>query len=180
MAEKKQTKKTTAETEAAKVSENTVSEKEESVNPLQETVDTLTKEVSDTKEKLLRTMAEYDNFRKRSIKEKEAIYPDAVSKTVEKILPVIDGFERALAANSSDAEFKKGVLMIYNMFISTLAQIGVTEIDALDKPFNPDMHNAVMHIEDESAGENTVVEVLQKGYMIGDRVIRYAMVKVAN
>lgn len=128
----------------------------------------------------LRTLAEYDNFRKRSQREKEAVYPAAVASTVEKFLPVVDSFERALAFECADAEFKKGVQMIYDSLLSTLKDLKVEELGVVGDPFDANLHNAVMHIEDESLGENTISAVLQKGYRIGDRVIRYAMVTVAN
>ena len=130
--------------------------------------------------KLLRTLAEYDNYRKRSIKEKDAIYPQAKADTVEKFLPIIDNFERAMQTECSDEAFKKGIEMIFQSFIKTMTDLSVEEIGKEGETFNPDLHNAVMHVEDENYGENVVAQVLQKGYKIGDRVVRYAMVKVAN
>lgn len=143
------------------------------VSPLQEENDQL-------KDKLLRTLAEYDNFRKRSQKEKEAVYPDAVANTVLSFLPVLDNFERAIAAPCSDEEFKKGLELIQKAFFDTLGKLGVEEIPALGEPFDPNFHSAVMHVEDEAFSENTVCDVFQKGYKMGDRVVRHAMVKVAN
>jgi molecular chaperone GrpE len=131
-------------------------------------------------DRYLRTLAEYDNFRKRSQREKEAVYPSAVAGTVEKFLPVVDSFERALAFECADAEFKKGIVMIYDSLLATLKDLKVEEIGAAGDPFDANLHNAVMHVEDDSLGENVVSAVLQKGYRIGDRVIRYAMVTVAN
>lgn len=128
----------------------------------------------------LRTLAEYDNFRKRSQREKEAVYPAAVAKTVEKFLPVVDSFERALSFECADAEFKKGITMIYDSLLATLKDLKVEELGAVGEPFDANLHNAVMHIEDASLGENVISAVLQKGYRIGERVIRYAMVTVAN
>lgn len=140
---------------------------------LQEKVDSLN-------EQLLRTVAEYDNFRKRSQREKESIYPQAVSQTVEKFLPIIDTVERALAIECSDAEFKKGIEMILQNFKDVLQKLGVEEFGKVGEQFDPERHNAVMHVEDEQHEANTIVAVFQKGYQLGDRIIRHAMVQVAN
>lgn len=140
----------------------------------------LQKQIDELNDKLLRTLAEYDNYRKRSIKEKDAIYPQAKADTVEKFLPIIDNFERAMQTECSDEAFKKGIEMIFQSFIKTMTDLSVEEIGKEGETFNPDLHNAVMHVEDENYGENVVTQVLQKGYKIGDRVVRYAMVKVAN
>lgn len=140
----------------------------------------LQKQIDKLNDKLLRTLAEYDNYRKRSIKEKDAIYPQAKADTVEKFLPIIDNFERAMQTECSDEAFKKGIEMIFQSFIKTMTDLSVEEIGKEGETFNPDLHNAVMHVEDENYGENVVAQVLQKGYKIGDRVVRYAMVKVAN
>jgi len=131
-------------------------------------------------DKLLRTFAEYDNFRKRAAKEKESIYPEATASAVEKFLPIYDNFERALACECADAEFKKGIEMIFTSFKQVLQKFNVEEIGTVGETFDPTLHNAVMHIEDESKLQSEVVEVFQKGYKIGDRVLRYSMVKVAN
>ena len=131
-------------------------------------------------DKFLRTLAEYDNFRKRSQREKDSIYTDAVCDTAAKILPVVDSFERALSFECSDTEFKKGVEMINNTLKEVMTSLGITEIDAVGNEFDPNTQNAVMHVEDDSVGEGIVVEVLQKGYLIKDKVLRHAMVKVAN
>ncbi len=130
--------------------------------------------------RLLRTMAEYDNYRKRSQKEKDLIFPEAIKTASETLLPVLDNFERALDAPTTDEEFKKGVAMIFTMMQESFKKLGVEEIDALNQPFNPELHNAVMHVEDEALPESTVCEVFAKGYKLGDLVIRHAMVKVAN
>lgn len=137
-------------------------------------------QIKEQSDRLLRTLAEYDNYRKRSIKEKDAIYPQAKADTVEKFLPIIDNFERAMQAECSDEAFKKGIDLIFQTFCKVMKELSVEEIGKEGEPFNPDLHNAVMHVEDESLGKNVVVQVLQKGYRIGDRVVRYAMVKVAN
>ena len=137
--------------------------------------------LSELNDTYLRLCAEYDNFRKRSQKEKDGVYADAVKNTVEKLLPVIDNFDRAMVAMPAEPDdFQKGMILIYTQFKKYLEDIGVSEIEAEGKTFDPDLHNAVMHTEDESLGENVVAEVLQKGYMLGDKIIRYAMVKVAN
>ncbi len=141
------------------------------------------KELEELNDKYLRLLAEYDNFKKRTVKEKEAIYTDSVAGTVEQLLPVLDNFERALAAFSEDdksSEFYKGFEMIYTQTNEIFTKLGVKAIEALGEEFNPEFHNAVMHVEDENAADNTIVEEFQKGYTYRDKVIRYSMVKVAN
>lgn len=132
------------------------------------------------KDKYLRLLAEYDNFRKRSVKEKLDASENATAKAALEVISVIDNFERAVAAECSDENYKKGVEMIYNQFIEVIKKLGVEEIDALGKEFDPNLHNAVTQVEDENFGENTVSQVYQKGYKLGDKVIRCAMVVVAN
>ena len=132
------------------------------------------------KEKYLRLCAEYDNYRKRSQKERESLYADIKADTLLKFLPVYDNLERALAQPTTDEAYRKGVEMIMTQFNTTLEKLGITEIEAMGQTFDPNIHNAVMHIEDESFGENEVVEVFQKGFRLNDKVIRFAMVKVAN
>lgn len=136
--------------------------------------------IKEEKEKYLRLCAEYDNFRKRSQKERESLYTDIKADILLKFLPVYDNLERALAQSTADEAYRKGVEMIMTQFNTTLEKLGITEIEALGKTFDPNMHNAVMHIEDENFGENEVVEVFQKGFKLNDKVIRFAMVKVAN
>lgn len=131
-------------------------------------------------DRLLRTLAEYDNYRKRTQKEKDSIYPQAQADTVLKFLPIIDNFDRAMQCECADAEFKKGIDMIFSTFMQTMKDLNVEEYGEVGEPFNPDMHNAVMHVEDEAYGENVVSQVLQKGYKIGERIVRFAMVQVAN
>lgn len=131
-------------------------------------------------DKYVRMLAEYDNFRKRSAKEKSDIYPRATADTVEKFLPIIDNFERAMSAPCADETFKKGMEMIFQSFMNTLTSLNVEIIGEAGETFDPNLHNAVMHIEDEQYGDNEIVQVLQKGYRIGERVVRYAMVQVAN
>jgi molecular chaperone GrpE len=132
---------------------------------------------AEANDKFLRTLAEYDNFRKRTAKERDGIYADAYMDAVKNILPVIDNIER-ITAFASDDKMGEGINLIIASMKETLNKMGVTEIEA--KTFDPNFHNAVMHIDDESLGEGEIVEVFQKGYLYGDRVIRYAMVKVAN
>lgn len=132
---------------------------------------------AEANDKFLRTLAEYDNFRKRTAKERDGIYADAYMDAIKSILPVIDNIER-ITAFASDEKMGEGINLIIASMKETLNKMGVIEIEA--KTFDPNFHNAVMHIDDESLGEGEIVEVFQKGYLYGDRVIRYAMVKVAN
>ena len=137
--------------------------------------------LADEKDKYLRMLAEYDNFRRRTAKEKETIYGDAAADTIKGLLPVIDTLERAAAAlTPEDAEspMGKGITMTLKSATDALTKLGVEEVPS--DVFNPDIHNAVMHIEDESLPEGTIVAVFQKGYRKGDHIIRYAMVQVAN
>ena len=128
----------------------------------------------------LRLAAEYDNFRKRSQREKDSLYTDVRAETVEKFLPVYDNLERALKQETVDEAFKKGVEMTMAQLTGVFEKLGVTVYGEAGDSFDPAEHNAVMHCEDESAGENTIVEVFQKGFRVGDKIIRFAMVKVAN
>ncbi len=142
-----------------------------------------TKQCTEYLDKLQRTAAEFDNFKKRSAKEKEALYTDAVSDVVCAFLPVLDNVERAIQAISADSSalaLKDGVDMVLKQFMETFKCIGVEEIAAVNQQFDPMRHNAVMHVEDDTVGHNTVVEEFQKGYIYKDKVIRYSMVKVAN
>ena len=131
-------------------------------------------------DKYLRICAEYDNYRKRTQKEKDNLYGDIRANVVTSFLPVYDNLVRALAAETEDEAYRKGVEMIMNQFNATLEKLGVTEIKAVGEKFDPALHNAVMHVEDENKGENEIVEEFQKGFKIGDKVIRFSMVKVAN
>ena len=128
----------------------------------------------------LRLAAEYDNFRKRSRKEKEALYTDVKAETVEKFLPVYDDLERALANETADEAYKKGVELIMTELKKILAGLGVEEFGAAGDSFDPKAHNAVMHIENEELGENVIAQVFQRGFRIGEKVIRHAVVQVAN
>lgn len=138
-------------------------------------------ELKDEKDKYLRLAAEYDNYRKRSQKERENIYADVRSDTVLKFLPVYDNLERALKQESVDEAYRKGVEMTMNQLKDVMAKLGVTEIEAASGAvFDPQLHDAVMHIEDSSLGEGVIVEEFQKGFKLGDKVIRFSVVKVAN
>ena len=132
------------------------------------------------KEQFLRLAAEYDNYRKRTAKEKEGLWTSAKADTVQAFLPVYDNLERALKQDTADAAFKKGVEMTMDQLKEIFAKLGVSEIPALGQTFDPNLHNAVMHIEDESLGENTIAQVFRSGFTLGDKVIRFAMVQVAN
>ena len=131
-------------------------------------------------ERYLRLAAEYDNYRKRSARERESIYSDVRADTVTKFLPVYDNLVRALEQSTADEAYRKGVEMIMTQFKDILSRLGVTEIESVGKTFDPALHNAVMHDTDESQGENVIVQELQKGFKMGDKVIRFAMVKVVN
>ena len=128
----------------------------------------------------LRLAAEYDNFRKRTIKEKEASYGNGKADAVAKMLPIYDNLERALNQPTEDAAYKKGVEMTMTELVKILNGLGVEIFGAVGEPFDPNLHNAVMHTEDESLGENVLAQVFQKGFKIGDKVVRFAMVQVAN
>ena len=139
------------------------------------------KALEDSNAKYLTMLAEYDNFRKRSALEKERTYNDAKADALMQILPVIDNLERAATFGGGNAEnVAKGLEMTLRSFSEVMEKLGVKEIESLGKTFDPELHNAVFHVDDESYGEQEIVEVLQKGYVIGDKVLRYAMVKVAN
>jgi len=137
-------------------------------------------ELAAERDRYLRLAAEFDNYRKRTQKEREALYTDAVCDTISRILPVYDNLTRALAAPCTDEAFYKGVEMTMAQFMEVLEKLGVRKIPSVGEKFNPDLHEAVMHVEDDSVGENVVVEEFRAGFMIGDKVIRYSTVKVAN
>ncbi|MBE7039980.1 MAG: nucleotide exchange factor GrpE [Ruminococcaceae bacterium] len=131
-------------------------------------------------DKHLRVLAEYDNFKKRTQKEKDELYKVAVCDTIEKILPVVDNLERAVDAQTEKTPFYEGVCLVEKQLFEILEKIGVSQIEAVGKTFDPNVHNAVMHTDDEEKGEAEIVEEFAKGYCLGDKVIRYSMVKVAN
>lgn len=147
---------------------------------LAQKADAMEKELKETSDKYLRLLAEYDNYRKRTQKEKEAIYGDTKASAILALLPIYDNLARALAQETEDAAFYKGVEMTMNQCKAAFESLGASEIPALGEQFDPKKHNAVMHVEDDSVAENTVVEVFQTGFAMGDKVIRVAMVKVAN
>lgn len=142
--------------------------------------DKLEQQVEDLTDRLKRSMAEFDNYRKRTEKEKSSMYIIGAREIIEKILPVVDNFERGLAQAPEGDAFADGMQMIYKQLLTTLEGLGVEAIEAVGKEFNPDFHNAVMHVDDEEAGDNMVVEELQKGYTYKGFVVRHSMVKVAN
>ena len=186
----KNTAQQPAADEAAKTAETAKADKaaEKSAEPetftvtreQMEKMEGLAKSLADEQDKYLRLAAEYDNYRKRSQKEKDNLYTEIRSETVEKFLPVYDNLERALAQETQDAAFKKGVEMTMNQLVSVMEKLGVESFGAAGDHFDPQLHNAVMHIEDESLGENVIAEVFQKGFKVGEKVVRFAMVKVAN
>lgn len=140
-------------------------------------------QIEELTDRVRRTMAEFDNFRKRTEKEKSAMFEIGAKDIVERMLPVIDNFERGLASMPEDVKgtsFAEGMEMIYKQLLKNLEEAGVKPIEAIGQPFDPNFHNAVMHIEDDSLGENVVAQELQKGYMYRDSVVRHSMVQVAN
>jgi len=169
-------------------------EKEMNETPLEETVEEVTEEVVEETPEVnpweekynaerdahLRVAAEFDNFRKRTIKEKEASYGNGKADAVAKMLPVYDNLERALNQETSDAAYKKGVEMTMNELVKIFTGLGVEIFGNTGDAFDPNLHNAVMHIDDENLGENEIAQVFQKGFKIGDKVVRFAMVQVAN
>ncbi len=171
-------------------------EKETVETPLEETVET-TETVEETVEEVvevnpweekynaehdahLRIAAEYDNFRKRTVKEKEASYGNGKADAVAKMLPVYDNLERALNQPTEDAAYKKGVELTMNELVKIFTSLGVEIFGNVGDEFDPNLHNAVMHVENEELGENVIAQVFQKGFKIGDKVVRFAMVQVAN
>ena len=153
---------------------------ETAVDPLLSELESLKDQVAGQEDKYLRLAAEYDNYRKRTAKEKESLWNDVKADTAGAFLPVYDNLERALKQDTADEAFKKGVEMTMNQLKEVLTKLGITEIPAQGQPFDPKYHNAVMHVEDESLGQNVVAEVFQTGFQCGEKVIRFAMVKVAN
>jgi len=146
-----------------------------------ETAELAVRQLAAAKDQFLRLSAEYDNYRKRTAKEKESLYQDAKIDTIKEFLAVYDNLERALATEADpDSPHRKGIEMIFNQYREILKKLGVTEMDAKGQPFDPNKHNAVMHIDDDSLGENIVSDVFQAGFMMGDKVLRFATVRVAN
>ena len=173
---------TEAEVEETEDSEETTEEKKKlfgrkpKKDPRDEKIEELTDRVT-------RQMAEFDNFRKRTEKEKSAMYEIGAKSVIEKLLPIVDNFERGfltVAEEDKEDSFVKGMEMVYKQILTMFETIGVKPIEAVGQEFNPDLHNAVMHVDDETVGENIIVEEFQKGYTYHDAVVRYSMVKVAN
>lgn len=154
--------------------------KEKEPKEKKETKKEIEADLAAEKDKYLRLLAEYDNYRRRSTREREAIYADVRCDTLKKFLPVYDSLSRALAQTPADDPARKGLEGIMNQYNTALNQLGVTAIEAVGQPFDANRHNAVMHIEDDAYGEGVVVEEFEKGFCIGDRVLRYSVVKVAN
>ena len=186
-AEKETPEDTDGEAQAEEASEETAEESSEKgakgLFKRKPKKDKKDEQIEELKDKLTRQMAEFDNFRKRTEKEKSAMYEIGAKDIIEKILPVVDNFERGLGAVTEEQRedsFVAGMEMIYKQIMTTLDTVGVKAIEAVGNEFNPDFHNAVMHIEDEEVGENIIVEEFQKGYTYRDTVVRHSMVKVAN
>ena len=153
---------------------------EKKVSPEEEKIKNLEEENAALNEKFLRICAEYDNYKKRTQKEKQELSGYTKALCIKEILTVLDNFERALASECKDPEFKKGMEMICSQLVEKIGQLGAVEIDALHQPFNPELHNAISQMEDKDLGENIVSQVLQKGYTLDGKVVRHAMVIVAN
>ena len=188
MSKEKQQKQ--AETCEAEDVKDIVTEAPDGNADLQKELDTIkgeldekAKQCTEYFDKFQRAVAEFDNFKKRTIKEKEALYIDAAADVIGAFIPVLDNVERAIQAMSesnSVQTLKEGVEMVFKQFKETLKCVGVEEIKAVNGPFDPILHNAVMHVEDEAFGQNIVIEEFEKGYIYKDKVIRYSIVKVAN
>ena len=171
------------ETEESQDTKDTESKEKKKFFAKKEKKDKNDEKIEELTDRLTRQMAEFDNFRKRTEREKSQMYEIGAKDIIEKILPVIDNFERGLAAvpeESKEDPFVEGMEKIYKQIMTTLEGVGVKPIEAVGQEFNPDFHNAVMHVEDEEAGENIITEEFQKGYMYHDSVVRHSMVKVAN
>ena len=158
---------------------DTAEEKDE-LTLLKEENEAIIKELDEYKDKYLRLLAEYDNYRKRAAKEKAEIYPEATARTIEAFLPLADNFERAAAVETSDEKFKSGIMIIYSQLVEVLKTLDVETIDRVGEEFDPNLENAVSTVTDEKLGQNVVAQVYQKGYKRGDKIIRHAMVSVAN
>ena len=171
----------TTEESAEEASEPT--EKKKKLFERKPKVDPRDEKIAELTDRVTRQMAEFDNYRKRTEREKSAMYEIGAKAIVEKLLPVVDNFERGfstVAEEDKDDAFVKGMEMVYKQMMTMLESVDVKPIEAVGKEFNPDLHNAVMHVEDETVGENIVVDEFQKGYTYRDSVVRYSMVKVAN
>lgn len=182
-AEEAETEETQNPKEETQTEEGSTEPKKKKLFEKKDKKDKKDEQIADLTDKLTRQMAEFDNYRKRTEKEKSAMYEIGAKDVVEKILPVVDNFERGLqsvAEENKEDPFVQGMDKIYKHLMTTLGEIGVKPIEAVGQEFNPDYHNAVMHVEDEELGENVVAGEFQKGYMYRDSVVRHSMVKVAN
>lgn len=176
-------KKTQTEASPEAVEKETVAEEtaeEKNADERDAIIEELNEKLLEANDKYLRTVAEYDNFRKRSQKEKEAIFSDSKTDIIGKFLPVIDNFERAASAETDLESYKKGIEMTVNQLLDVFKSFGVEAYGEKGEDFDPNIHNGVMHVDDETLGENVISEVYMKGYKIGDKVIRHATVIVAN
>ena len=170
-----------AKKEKAQDTQETMEQVDERVSELEQNIQKKDEEIASLNDKYMRLVAEYDNYKKRTVKEKEALYTSSVCDIVKELLPVVDNLERAMNSfEDKENEHYKGFEMVLRQTNDIFANIGVEEIKAEGETCNPDLHNAVMHIDDENFGENVVAEQFQKGYTYKDKVIRYSMVKVAN
>ncbi|MDD5914075.1 MAG: nucleotide exchange factor GrpE [Oscillospiraceae bacterium] len=175
-AEEKKKEETKAEAKQETAQETFTLTKEQ-----MEKMEGLAKALADEQDKYLRLAAEYDNYRKRTAKEKEAIYTDAKIDTIKSMLGVYDNLERGIAQYADEeSPHRRGLEMVFKQFKDCLAKLDVKQMEAVGKPFDPEKHSAVVHVEDERYGENEVVEVLQQGFTLGEKVLRFAIVKVAN
>ena len=177
MGKKKETENIVPETEQV---EETTAAQQETAEEVEIVADNSAQLLAEEHDKYLRLAAEYDNFRKRSAKEKESAWADSKASTAAAFLPVYDNLERALKAPCTDEAYQKGVEMTMNQLKDVLTKLGIEEIPALGEKFDPNCHNAVMHVDDDSVEENTIVEVFQTGFRSGDKIVRFSMVKVAN
>lgn len=169
----------TKDTEVSEEPKQEKKEKKTATKELQKEIDALKEELREQNDKYLRMAAEYDNFRRRSREEKDAVYENALSDTVCELLPIIDNLERAAMYDDGE-KVKEGLLMTAKTVISVFEKLGVEEVGKVGDTFDPNIHNAVLHVEDDSFGEGEIIEVFQKGYRKGKHIIRFAMVKVAN
>lgn len=149
-------------------------------NEMEQKIAELQKEADENNDRLKRIMAEFENFKKRTQKEKEQQYNSILADVISSLLPVIDNLEKAVQINTEDTNFKQGVEMVYKQLLDVLASHGVKKIEAVGNRFDPELHDAVSHVEDETLGEQIVKEVFRTGYILGDKVVRHAMVVVAN
>ena len=163
-----------------KIEKEPENEPEQRIMDLKDTLDQLKADNDEKDDRIKRLMAEFENFKKRSNKEREALYSSVMGEVVTQILPVIDNLEKAVESKTDDQDYKNGVKMVLDQLMDTLKKNGVTEIEAVGKPFDPSLHEAISMVEDPNLGEKIVQQEYRKGYMIGDKVLRHSMVIVAN